>query len=128
MAAAVADVRPRDRAPEKLPKAALPDSLPLSPVPDIVAQLSQLKQPTQVLIGFAAQTGEIEPPALKKLQAKGLDAIVANPIDQSDSGFGSNFNQAILLSREGQKQVIPQCSKRHLAHHIFDFAIDNLSP
>jgi phosphopantothenoylcysteine decarboxylase/phosphopantothenate--cysteine ligase len=127
MAAAVADVRPRDRAPEKLPKASLPDSLPLSPVPDIVAQLAQLKRPTQVLIGFAAQTGEIELPALKKLQSKGLDAIVANPIDQPNSGFGSSFNQAVLLSRDGQKQVIPQSSKRHLAHSIFDFAIRYLS-
>ena len=121
MAAAVADVKPRDRATQKLPKAALPEQLPLAPVPDIVAHLSTLKQAHQLLIGFAAQTGDIEPPALKKLQTKGLDAIVANPIDQVNSGFGSDFNQAILLSRWGEKAVVPPCSKRHLAHHIFDF-------
>jgi len=83
--------------------------------------LSTLKKAHQLLIGFAAQTGDIEPPALKKLQTKGLDAIVANPIDQVNSGFGSDFNQAILLSRWGEKAVVPPCSKRHLAHHIFDF-------
>jgi len=121
MAAAVADVKPRDRATQKLPKAALPEQLPLAPVPDIVAHLSTLKKAHQLLIGFAAQTGDIEPPALKKLQTKGLDAIVANPIDQVNSGFGSDFNQAILLSRWGEKAVVPPCSKRHLAHHIFDF-------
>ncbi|WP_204139433.1 bifunctional phosphopantothenoylcysteine decarboxylase/phosphopantothenate--cysteine ligase CoaBC [Halomicronema sp. CCY15110] len=121
MAAAVADVKPRDRAPQKLPKAALPEQLPLAPVPDIAAHLASLKQPHQRLIGFAAQTGDIEPPAWEKLQRKGLDAIVANPIDQADSGFGSDSNQAILLGQQGQRQVVPPCPKRHLAHQIYDF-------
>lgn len=121
MAAAVADVKPRDRAPNKLPKSALPDALPLATVPDIVAHLSHLKTAQQRLIGFAAQTGDIEPPAWQKLEKKGLDAIVANPIDQSNSGFGGDSNQAILLGRSGQKQVVPLTSKRHLAHQIFDF-------
>ncbi|MEL6765140.1 MAG: phosphopantothenoylcysteine decarboxylase, partial [Cyanobacteria bacterium J06607_6] len=67
------------------------------------------------------QTGDIEPPALKKLTSKGLDAIVANPIDQPGSGFGGDTNQAVLLGKLGQRQVIPASSKRHLAHHIFDF-------
>ncbi|MGD1859511.1 MAG: bifunctional phosphopantothenoylcysteine decarboxylase/phosphopantothenate--cysteine ligase CoaBC [Leptolyngbyaceae cyanobacterium] len=128
MAAAVADVRPRDRAASKLPKADLPESLPLVSVPDIVAQLSQLKAAHQVLIGFAAQTGDIETPARQKLEKKGLDAIVANPVDQTNSGFGSDFNQAILLSRTGDRHVIPPCSKRHLAHHIFDFVGNLRSP
>lgn len=127
MAAAVADVAPRDRAAEKLPKAALPDSLPLVSVTDIAATLSRLKTDQQVLIGFAAQTGDIVPPALKKLETKGLDAIVANPIDQPNSGFGSDSNQAILLSRTGNKEKIPPCSKRYLAHHIFDFVRRSLS-
>ncbi|MEM9766598.1 MAG: bifunctional phosphopantothenoylcysteine decarboxylase/phosphopantothenate--cysteine ligase CoaBC [Cyanobacteria bacterium P01_D01_bin.71] len=128
MAAAVADVRPRDCADAKLPKAALPEALPLAPVPDIVAHLSSLKAAHQVLIGFAAQTGDLEPPARQKLEKKGLDAIIANPIDQANSGFGSNFNQAILLSRTGEKQLVPLCSKRHLAHHIFDFIGNLRSP
>ena len=121
MAAAVADVKPRDRATTKLPKAALPDLLPLATVPDIAAQLAHLKTARQVLIGFAAQTGDIEPPARQKLEKKGLDAIVANPIDQENSGFSSDFNQAILLGRSGERQVVPLGSKRHLAHQIFDF-------
>lgn len=121
MAAAVADVRPRDRAPQKLPKAALPDQLPLAPVPDIAAHLASLKKDHQRLIGFAAQTGEIESPARQKLQRKGLDAIVANPIDRANSGFGSDSNQAILLGRSGQRHEVPACAKRHLAHQIYDF-------
>ncbi|MBF2035467.1 MAG: bifunctional phosphopantothenoylcysteine decarboxylase/phosphopantothenate--cysteine ligase CoaBC [Leptolyngbyaceae cyanobacterium T60_A2020_046] len=120
MAAAVADVKPRDRAATKLPKAALPERLPLAPVPDIVAHLSRLKQPHQRLIGFAAQTGEIVPPALQKLTAKGLDAIVANPIDQAEGGFGSDRNQAVLLCRDRPPYPIPLCSKQTMAHHIYD--------
>ena len=128
MAAAVADVKPRDYVPQKLPKALLPEALPLSAVPDIAAHLAQLKHDRQVLIGFAAQTGDIEAPALKKLTSKGLDAIVANPIDQPNSGFGADTNQAVLLGKSGQRQVIPACSKRHLAHRIFDFVGQTLTP
>lgn len=126
MAAAVADVKPRDRAPQKLPKTSLPELLPLSPVPDIVAQLAKRKTPTQVLIGFAAQTGDIVTPAKQKLKAKGLDAIVANPIDQTESGFGSEFNQAVLMARSGHSVPISRRPKRHLAHAIYDFVLTNL--
>ncbi|BAT51519.1 pantothenate metabolism flavoprotein [Nostoc sp. NIES-3756] len=121
MSAAVADVKPKDYSTEKLPKRSLPQSLPLEPVPDIVAQLGQLKQPHQRLIGFAAQTGDIVTPAKEKLYSKKLDAIVANPIDKPDSGFGSNNNQAIFLNSQGQQQTIAPCSKLQMAHYLFDF-------
>jgi len=123
MAAAVADVKPRDYAAAKLPKADLPDALPLAPVPDIVAHLAKQKAAHQLLIGFAAQTGEILQPALDKLKRKGLDAIVANPIDQADSGFGSEFNRALLIASLGHYIEVPRCSKRHLAHQIYDFVL-----
>jgi phosphopantothenoylcysteine decarboxylase / phosphopantothenate---cysteine ligase len=121
MAAAVADVRPTDYSREKLPKRLLPDHLPLSAAPDILSELSQHKRPQQRLIGFAAQTGDIFTPAFEKLQRKKLDAIVANAIDQVDSGFGSDQNQAIFLDYEGRKVAIGQCSKLQMAHHLFDF-------
>ncbi|MCZ0899643.1 bifunctional phosphopantothenoylcysteine decarboxylase/phosphopantothenate--cysteine ligase CoaBC, partial [Microcoleus sp. HI-ES] len=104
MAAAVADVRPAEYSSEKLPKRSLPNCLPLAPVADIVAELGNLKQPHQKLIGFAAQTGDIVKPAVEKLRAKKLDVIAANPIDQIGAGFGSNTNQAILINAAG-KQV-----------------------
>lgn len=121
MSAAVADVKPREYSNEKLAKKSLPQALPLEPVPDIVAELAQLKQPHQRLIGFAAQTGDIVTPALEKLHRKNLDAIVANPIDEPNSGFGSDNNQAIFLDKQGQKIEIPPCTKLQMAHHIFDF-------
>jgi phosphopantothenoylcysteine decarboxylase/phosphopantothenate--cysteine ligase len=121
MAAAVADVKPAEYATEKLPKKLLPTSLSLEPVPDILAELGQRKQPHQRLIGFAAQTGDIVTPALQKLRAKQLDAIAANPIDRPGAGFGSDSNQAIFLDRQGRREEIPPCSKLQLAHKLFDF-------
>ncbi|KZL48656.1 phosphopantothenate synthase [Nodularia spumigena CENA596] len=121
MSAAVADVKPRDYSTEKLPKRSLPESLPLEPVPDIIAQLAQLKQPHQFLVGFAAQTGDIITPAMAKLQNKNLDMIVANPIDAPDSGFGSDNNQAIFLDKQGNQREIASCSKLQMAHYLFDF-------
>lgn len=120
MAAAVADVKPATLASTKLAKADLPDALPLTQVPDIVADLAQKRSPHQRLIGFAAQTGDIVPPAVDKLQRKGLDAIVANPIDVEGSGFGGDRNQAVLLTKAGDKLTIPPCTKLELAHQIWD--------
>jgi phosphopantothenoylcysteine decarboxylase/phosphopantothenate--cysteine ligase len=123
MSAAVADVKPRDYSSEKLPKRSLPENLPLAAVPDIVAELGKRKQPHQYLIGFAAQTGDIITPAREKLQRKKLDAIVANPIDKVDSGFGSDHNQAVFLDRLGREVEIPACSKLEMAHYLFDFVV-----
>lgn len=120
MAAAVADVKPATQSPTKLAKANLPKALPLAAVPDIVADLNRCRQPRQRLIGFAAQTGDIVPPAWEKLQRKGLDAIVANPVDIPDSGFGSNINQAVLIQADGQKEVFPPSPKLVLAHRLID--------
>jgi len=122
MAAAVADVKPTHYSREKLPKADLPATLPLAPVPDIVAELASLKQPHQRLVGFAAQTGDIVTPAKEKLVRKQLDAIAANPIDQPNSGFGSDTNQAVFLDLHGRQHSIDQpCSKLSMAHQLLDF-------
>ncbi|MBE9178298.1 bifunctional phosphopantothenoylcysteine decarboxylase/phosphopantothenate--cysteine ligase CoaBC [Oculatella sp. LEGE 06141] len=118
MAAAVADVKPADYSSQKLPKRSLPEVLPLAAVPDIVAELGGLKQPHQRLVGFAAQTGDILAPALEKLKRKKLDAIVANPVDQPDSGFGGDRNQAIFLDAQGRQAAIGPCSKLEMAHRV----------
>ncbi len=127
MCAAVGDVRPRDYVAAKLPKASLPEALPLAPVPDIVAQLAQQKQPHQQLIGFAAQAGtmsEIITAAREKLVRKQLDAIVANAVHTPDTGFGANTNQGIFLHRDGRQQVTSVVSKLALGHQLWDFITD----
>jgi phosphopantothenoylcysteine decarboxylase/phosphopantothenate--cysteine ligase len=121
MSAAVADVKPANYSPEKLPKKDIPLKLPLVPVPDILAQLGRLKQRHQLLVGFAAQTGNIVKPALEKLKQKNLDAIAANPIDQPLAGFGVETNQAILIDAKGRQEQIENCSKLQFSHHLLDF-------
>ncbi|MFB2836970.1 bifunctional phosphopantothenoylcysteine decarboxylase/phosphopantothenate--cysteine ligase CoaBC [Floridanema evergladense] len=121
MSAAVADMKPAHYASEKLPKKSLPTALNLEFVPDIIAELGNLKQPHQKLVGFAAQTGDIVTPAWEKLKRKKLDAIAANPIDKINSGFASDHNQAILLDYQGRQVEIPPCSKLEMAHLLFDF-------
>ncbi|MEN9216318.1 MAG: bifunctional phosphopantothenoylcysteine decarboxylase/phosphopantothenate--cysteine ligase CoaBC [Gloeomargarita sp. HHBFW_bins_162] len=122
MAAAVGDVRPAHYSPHKLSKRDLPACLPVQPVPDIVQALSAQKQPHQLIIGFAAQTGDIEPPAREKLTTKKLDAIIANPVDVAGAGFGSSTNQGIWLDCRGQRFELPNAPKLTLAHRILDAA------
>ncbi|NJK28717.1 MAG: bifunctional phosphopantothenoylcysteine decarboxylase/phosphopantothenate--cysteine ligase CoaBC [Acaryochloris sp. SU_5_25] len=124
MAAAVGDVKPVQYFTEKLPKQSLPNDLSLQSIPDILAELGQHKQGHQRLIGFAAQTGEIVPPAQEKLKHKQLDAIVANPIDQAQSGFDSDRNQGIFIDVRGHQVPIPLCSKLHMAHQLLDLICD----
>ncbi len=120
MSAAVADVKPSNYSASKLPKKLLPTTLELVNVTDIIAELSKLKQPHQKLVGFAAQTGDIITPALEKLNRKQLDAIVTNPVDLPESGFGTDLNQAVLLRKDGKSINIPSCTKLAMAHLILD--------
>lgn len=120
MSAAVADVKPKQTFADKLSKKSLPQSIELAQVNDIVAQLGQMKKSSQKLIGFAAQTKDIITPALDKLKRKQLDAIVANPIDKDNAGFGSDTNEAIFIDKTGKQTPIPSASKLILAHHIID--------
>jgi phosphopantothenoylcysteine decarboxylase / phosphopantothenate---cysteine ligase len=122
MAAAVADLKPKDYRDRKIPKNDLPKRLALVEVPDIIAGLSNHKQRHQRLVGFAAQTGDFETPAKEKMERKELDAIVANPIDLPNGGFGSDVNQGVWLDRWGRREEIPLCSKLEMAHRILDAA------
>jgi phosphopantothenoylcysteine decarboxylase / phosphopantothenate---cysteine ligase len=122
MAAAVADLKPKDYRDRKIPKNDLPKRLALVEVPDIIAGLSNHKQRHQRLVGFAAQTGDFETPAKEKMERKELDAIVANPIDLPEGGFGSDVNQGVWLDRWGRREEIPLCSKLEMAHRILDAA------
>lgn len=120
MAAAVADVRPAQRYAGKLAKADLPNLLPLEPVPDLLATLP--RRADQVWLGFAAQTGDPIPLAIAKCAAKHLDAIIANPIDQPERGFGSPWNEATWIAATGEQIPLPHAPKLELAHRILDLA------
>jgi phosphopantothenoylcysteine decarboxylase / phosphopantothenate---cysteine ligase len=131
MAAAVGDLRPKFRSDRKLSKSEIPLNLELELIPDILGNLSKIKQNHQILVGFAAQTGtlaEITELGQKKLEAKNLDAIAINSINpnQSDTGFGSDTNQVIFCDRSGRLIHTPLGSKLEIAHLIFDFLLASL--
>jgi phosphopantothenoylcysteine decarboxylase/phosphopantothenate--cysteine ligase len=119
MAAAVADFRPMDPAPGKLKKEEGPPLLELVPTPDILAELGGVKG-DRVLVGFAAETADIEAAGRAKLVAKGLDLLVANEVGREGTGFGSESNHAAILSRTGDDEPLREWTKAELAAAVCD--------
>jgi phosphopantothenoylcysteine decarboxylase/phosphopantothenate--cysteine ligase len=119
MAAAVADFRPKDAAPGKLKKEEVAPLLELVPTPDILAELGGVKG-DRVLVGFAAETADIEVSGRAKLVAKGLDLLVANEVGREGTGFGSESNYAAILSRTGDDEPLREWTKAELAAAVCD--------
>jgi len=119
MAAAVADFRPETVADAKLKKDAGPPELHLIPTVDILAELGAAKG-DRVLVGFAAETGDLEPAGRAKLQAKGLDLIVVNEVGRPGTGFGSDTNHAAILVASGEDLPFRDWTKAELAAAICD--------
>ncbi|MDK2820720.1 MAG: phosphopantothenoylcysteine decarboxylase / phosphopantothenate---cysteine ligase [Clostridia bacterium] len=119
-AAAVADFRPGNMAEQKIKKGDHKElNLSLEPTPDILANLSKVKE-KQLLIGFAAETQDLLQNAKKKLDEKNLDLIVANDVNRKDAGFGSETNVVTLLYPDGHKEQVPKMPKLEVAHRILD--------
>ena len=102
LCAAVADFRPENIAPEKIKREKDDLAIRLKPTHDIAAQLGQMKQPGQLLVGFALETNDEEANAQKKLQKKNLDFIVLNSLQRKGTCFQSDDNQISILSANGQ--------------------------
>jgi len=119
MAAAVADFRPREAAPSKLKKEGGPPGLELVPTPDILAELGEVKG-DRILVGFAAETEEVEEAGRTKLVAKRLDLLVANEVGREGTGFGSEENHAAILSKAGDDEPLREWTKAELAAAICD--------
>jgi phosphopantothenoylcysteine decarboxylase / phosphopantothenate---cysteine ligase len=126
MAAAVADYRPRAAATGKLKKAALggTPALELELNPDILAELGARafagRRP--VLVGFAAETADVERHAVEKLCAKRCDLMVANDVGEPGSGFGTETNRVILVGADGTVERLPLLTKAEVAERILDRA------
>jgi phosphopantothenoylcysteine decarboxylase/phosphopantothenate--cysteine ligase len=125
-AAAVADYGPRERSGEKIKKKAPELSLDLVKTPDILAGLGALEQ-RPLLVGFAAETGNVIEFATKKLHEKNVDIIVANDVSQPDAGFNVDTNRARLLFRDGRNIEYPLMSKDALAAVILNHVAAELA-
>ncbi len=122
MAAAVADYAPRDAVlGEKIKKAEGDLTLTLQRTPDILAELGGRRSdaPRPVLVGFAAETGDLVERARHKLQSKRVDLIVANDVSKPGQGFAVETNAATLVTADGARDV-PLGPKRALASVIID--------
>ncbi|MDZ4853442.1 MAG: bifunctional phosphopantothenoylcysteine decarboxylase/phosphopantothenate--cysteine ligase CoaBC [Nitrospirota bacterium] len=122
MAAAVADFRPAHSAVQKLKKEGRTGlTIDLERTTDILASLSA-QRTTQLMVGFAAETSDLIGHAKDKLTAKGLDLIVANDVTTLGGGFGSDWNAATLIDRQGAITELPLMPKRTLADAILNLA------
>ena len=119
-AAAVADYRAREVAENKIKKDEDVLTLVLEKNPDILKELGGLKQPGQILVGFAAETQNLLAYAKQKLEKKNLDFIVANDVTKPNAGFNAETNLIKILSRDGRVEEFPLQSKVALAGIILD--------
>jgi phosphopantothenoylcysteine decarboxylase/phosphopantothenate--cysteine ligase len=122
MSAAVADYTPAEPARQKVKKADGPVTITLNRTRDILGDLGKLpsrKQRMPVLVGFAAETGDVLAYAQAKLQQKGADLIVANDVSRSDAGFDVDTNAVTLVSATGAEEL-PLQAKGAVAQRILD--------
>jgi phosphopantothenoylcysteine decarboxylase / phosphopantothenate---cysteine ligase len=130
MTAAVADFRPVTRNESKIKKnGRLPEPIALAENPDILADLSARRAAQgpkdQVIAGFAAETDPDLDAAQAKLERKGCDLLVLNPVGNG-RGFGSGDNEAVVLGADGTRTPIPRRSKDALAAVVWDLVVTRL--
>lgn len=124
MAAAVADYMPVERAGQKIQKGDGDATLVLMRTPDILADLGARRLTAgrgPVLVGFAAETDDVQRRARQKLERKHVDLIVANDVSRADAGFDVDTNAVTLVDAAGSEEV-PVQSKTRVAGAILDKA------
>ncbi len=120
MAAAVADFRPKAPNDRKMKKDAGVPDLMLEPTPDILAELGERRRSGQFLVGFAAETDDVEETGRAKLRSKHLDALVANTVGREGTGFGTETDEAMILVAGGRELPMRVWSKAELASAVCD--------
>lgn len=117
--AAVADYTPKVSYEHKMKKQPGDNVIELKRTKDILLELGTKKR-NQILIGFAAETENVEEYALKKLKVKNADMIVANNVKTEGAGFGRDTNIVTLFKRDGTKIELPLMSKLEVAKKIIE--------
>jgi phosphopantothenoylcysteine decarboxylase/phosphopantothenate--cysteine ligase len=119
MAAAVADFRPKRVAEGKLKKEQGVPEVVLEATPDTLAELGRRRRPDQVLVGFAAETGDHLAGARRKLEAKHLDLVVLNHVEGAHSAFGADDADAYLVDATTVEEL-PRAAKAAIAARLLD--------
>ncbi|ESU33099.1 hypothetical protein G3A_08625 [Bacillus sp. 17376] len=115
--AAVADYRPKYIYEEKMKKKEGDQALELERTKDILFELGQRKK-DQVIVGFAAETNDVENYAKGKLARKNADMIVANNVKQEGAGFGTDTNIVTIFKKDDTNIALPLMLKADVARHI----------
>lgn len=121
--AAVADYKPKNYSEHKIKKGNEDLEISFTRDNDILMELGNNKQ-KQILVGFAAESQNLKDNAIIKLNKKNLDYIVANDISATDTGFGSEDNKVIILSKTGIEVSLDKMSKEKVASNLFDIIIE----
>lgn len=120
MAAAVADFRPVPVSTGKWKKRDGAPMVTLEPTVDILADIASSKRPTQVLVGFAAETDDIVANAQAKLESKRLDLLVANDVSAPGVGFQHDTNAVTLFTPGAPPRHVPLAGKHEIARAVLD--------
>lgn len=128
MSAAVSDYGVADAATSKMKKESDSDTvlIELKENPDILKTMGMHKK-DQFLVGFAAETENLEEYAKKKLVEKNLDMIVANNVGKAGTGFDSDDNEVLILTKDLKKQEVPKTSKVNIANLLIDKVLEELN-
>jgi phosphopantothenoylcysteine decarboxylase/phosphopantothenate--cysteine ligase len=118
-AAAVADYRPVEKHAEKIKKTDGSLMVRLEPTVDILKDVASAKG-DKFIVGFAAETTDVEQNARKKLAAKNLDLIVVNDVTAEGAGFDHDTNVVSLYYRDGRHVALPKMSKAEVAQRVLD--------
>lgn len=123
-AAAVSDFRCAHTHQQKVKKEGFEPLIRLVENKDILLELGLVRDPQkQLLIGFAAESNELEQEGLRKLQKKKLDLIAVNDIVSANQGFGVDYNQLLLIDAQGKKKLLPHGSKEQTAALMWDYLV-----
>ncbi len=123
--AAVSDYRPQTAAENKIKKDQNTLTLQLGKTVDILKELGRRKT-DQILVGFAAETENLDKYAAKKLAEKNLDIIAGNLIGHPDSGFQCDTNKVTLYYEDGAREDLAVMEKETIAHILLDRVVDRL--
>jgi phosphopantothenoylcysteine decarboxylase / phosphopantothenate---cysteine ligase len=127
-AAAVADFRPAETATSKLKKDAGVPAIELVRNPDILAELGARREGAHrpLLVGFAAETDDVEAHGRAKLERKQADLLVVNDVSADDAGFAVDTNRVVILGRDGSRTEVALATKAEVAGRILDEVVDRL--
>jgi len=117
MCAAVSDYKPAKVSTQKMKKRKTPFALKLIPTRDILASLPAERR-DYLVVGFAAETHDLEMNARKKIHAKNCDLIVANDVSGTDSGMESDRNAVTIFSQQSELKTISRTSKKNIAREL----------